>query len=151
MNIEKELLGEDEAIFKWVDSDLCMVIDWRSSPEEIISIAECFLPEDEFSYELGEEPVQELSFKKGENIVNFTLNDDELDHAWSLTLIGIASVLSPDYELHVFNHTTHSDTWALLLRPKTWWDEYRAIAADRCSEIFTPIIELLNSEPPETI
>jgi len=149
MEIEKELLGDDESLLsKWIDSDRCMIIDWRSSPEDIISIAEPFLPEDEFSYELGEEPVQELIFKRGEKTINFTLNDDELDHAWALTMIGISSVLSPDYELHIFKYTMHSDTLALLLRPRKWWDEYRAIAGDKYSEVFILAEEFFNSPPP---
>jgi hypothetical protein len=133
---EKALIsGSDSEVEEFVNCDHCMVIDWRSTVDEVLQDAPRWLPPESLRHSwLDSKQTQlRLTFANREEIV--TLRQKTNDNA--LVIYRIARLLRPDYELFVFTCTTPgTDTAAFLIRPAAWWTAYRTQFPDRFEQHF---------------
>src|SRR5688572_33491691 len=104
------IAGSDSDVKEFVDCDRCMVVDWRSTVDEVLEDAPRWLPADSLRYEwLDPEQTQlKLIFAGREDRV--TLQQETSDN-W-LVVHRLSRLLRPDYELLLFVCTIGSDTAA---------------------------------------
>jgi hypothetical protein len=57
-------------------------------------------------------------------------------------LLRLAKLLLPDYEVRLFRCTADSDTNGFLIRPASWWNEYRSTYPKQYTTLFQDISDL---------
>lgn len=118
MNVDiiETLLGADEeGILRLGEADICLVIDWKDGPEEILDALQEFLPD---GY-LDATPEEDGSWTVSAGgrpaaKVLFTYDGQEP------FLAGLNEVLAPDFEMRQFR-PCDGDGYSLLVRPASWW------------------------------
>src|SRR5579871_2524810 len=90
--------GSAQDVAEFSDCDHCMVVDHRSTVEEVVDDAERWLPAELFRHERLEERKLKLVFGNREEVV--PLSGKRNDN-W-LVVYRLSHLLPPDYELFLF-------------------------------------------------
>lgn len=119
------LTGSDADIQEFLNSDRCMVVDWRSTEDEALDEMIRFLPHGALSYEAtypGTDTVAiRMRFQGREDLLTLPFQRQNNFRV----LLRAARLLRPDYDILLFRCTEGADTHGFLLRPAAWWPEYR--------------------------
>jgi hypothetical protein len=129
--------GSDDDIDAFLDAQ-AVIVDWRGEFDEIVAAFAAALPPDYLAMEVAED--EEVMVSSPHAVATVPLDGEP---PWGLDLAAaIAVILPPDFEAHAFRHTLESDTHCYLVRPRAWWDAFRAKHAKRFREIFAEPEEL---------
>jgi hypothetical protein len=136
------LTGDSESVDEFVDCDRCLIVDWRGTEEEVLDDASQFLPDGALSYDVIDSDSDSTGLR-----VRFHDREDEISFPAQpqnnfRVLLRLATLLQPDYEIRLFRCTADSDTNGFLIRPTSWWDEYRATHPKQYGDLFHDIGEL---------
>ncbi len=137
------LTGSDHDIEDFIDSDRCLVVDWRGTEDEVLDDLIRFLPAGIMTYEVtfpGTSTVAvRMRFLLREDFVSLPFRPQNnfrvLLRAWRL--------LQPDYDIKIFRCTDSSDTQGFLLRSSEWWSEYRAAYPAQYQRVFRDVVDLM--------
>lgn len=136
------LTGRDADVQKFLHSDRCMVVDWRSTEDEALDDLIRFLPNGAFSYEMtypGAETVAiRLRFHGREDLVTLPFRPQNNFRV----LLRAARLIRPDYDIMLFRCTEGADTHGFLVRPAEWWNEYRVCYPKHFESVFGNIAVL---------
>ncbi len=122
--------GDEEAILRIGESDVCAVIDWCDGAEQILTAVKDFLPEDYvtatpsrdgfWAVSAGGRPVVEIDFtlKKQEQFID-ALNE----------------IIAPEFEMMQFR-PIDGDGYSFLVRPAAWWAQAKAEHSDIIEKYF---------------
>jgi len=121
---------------EFANCDHCMVIDWRSSVDEVLEDALRWLPADSLHHECLDldETQLKLTFAGREDRVTV---QQEIGDNW-LGVHRLSRLLRPDYELLLFGGNSVGDTAKFLIRSSEWWTAYRAQCPGRYRKYFAP-------------
>ena len=149
------LTSEPDSIDEFVDCDRCLIVDWRGTEEEVIDDASQFLPDGSLTYDV----IASDSDSKGLRI-RFQDREDEISLPAQpqnnfRVLLRLAALLQPDYEIRLFRCTADSDTNGFLIRPASWWSEYRAAHSKQYADLFQDVGDLSRmwglDKPPKSV
>jgi hypothetical protein len=136
------LTGADDDVSEFVNSDRCMVVDWRGTEDETIDDLIRFLPDGSLTYE---------TTCPGNNTVAIRLRFRDREDSISLpfqpknnfrVLLRVCHLLQPDYDIKLFRCTAGGDTHGFLLRPTEWWTAYRAAYPQQYQKVFQDVSDL---------
>jgi hypothetical protein len=115
--------------------------DWRGTFDEIVASFADYLPKGYL--QLDERPhASTVVVRSPHGVATVPL---EKNPPFGLDVAAAtAAVLAPDFEAHAFNHSVSSDTHAYLVRPKLWWDGFRAAHPRSFARVFAKPRELPN-------
>lgn len=135
--------GDDDALEEFVSGDECCVIDWREEWDEIVDVFNSFLTED--FVQLGvdvdvDDDVEEIDFDDIKGVIVSTKNGEATVSTEEMPIgleiaEAIASILTPDYEAHLFKDF-EGDTAVYLVRSGQWWNEFRSEYPDQFKTLF---------------
>jgi hypothetical protein len=126
--------GSDSDVEEFVDCDHCMVIDWRSTVDEVLEDVPRWLPAASLRYEWLDSQHTQLKLIFAGREDGVTLRQERTDN-W-LIVYRISRLLRPDYELLLLVCTSVSDTAAFLIRSADWWAAYRTQYPERYRKHF---------------
>jgi hypothetical protein len=136
------LIGTDDDVSEFIDSERCMVVDWRGTVEESIEDAARFLPPGSLTsrtaYAGDESITVELRFRDRKDTMTFPPQEQNNFRA----LLRVGHILNPEYMIKIFRCTKDSDTQGFLLRPAAWWTEFRSQYPERHDQIFSELSAL---------
>ena len=136
------LTGNEKDIHEFVDSDRCMVIDWRSTEEDAIDDANRFLPSGTLTYEItfpGKDTVAvQIRFRGREDSISLPFQPQNNFRV----LLRVWLLLQPDYDIKLFRCTDGDDTPCFLLRSAEWWTAYRAAYPQQYLKVFRDVSDL---------
>ncbi len=133
------LTGDPDSVDEFVDCDRCLIVDWRGTEEEVIDDASQFLPNGSLTYDIIDPDSDSTGLR-----VRFHDREDEIllpaqPQNNFRVFLRLAALLQPDYEVRLFRCTADSDTNGFLIRPTSWWSEYRAAHAKQYADLFQDI------------
>ena len=142
---EQPLLDGDEIdLQEFIENDRCLVADcdWRGTEEESVDHLADLLPPGTLTHETTENPDGTFSthvrFKDREDTISLParpLNNFRV-------LLRVWQLLRPDYDIRLLRCSEDSDTQAFVLRPESWWNDFRTAFPQRYEEIFRDMSEL---------
>lgn len=140
---EQPLLNGDPAsVDDFVDCDKCLIVDWQGTEEEVIDDASKFLPDGSLSYEIvesdGDSTNLRVRFHDREQEILLPLQPQNNFRV----LLRLAELLQPDYDIRLFRCSADSDSNGFLIRPTSWWSEYRSAYPRQYADLFQDIGEL---------
>jgi hypothetical protein len=136
------LTGDPDSVDEFVDCDRCLIVDWRGTEQEVIEDASQFLPDGTLSYD-----VINSGSDSTDLLIRFQGREDEISLPAQpqnnfRVLLRLAALLKPDYEIRLFRCTADSDTNGFLIRPTSWWSEYRTAQSKQYADLFQDVGEL---------
>ena len=140
---EKPLLtGTDDEVSDFVDSERCMVVDWRGTEEEAVDDAARWLPAGTLTHEVtnADDGGVSVELRFRDRKEEITLPPQEQNNFRILLRVG--RILQPEYLIKIFRCTQDSDTNAFLLRPAEWWTAFQSQYPKRDDAIFAGLDEL---------
>lgn len=136
------LTGDPESVEEFVDCDRCLIVDWRGTEEEVLDDASQFLPDGSLSYENldsdSDSTILKARFQDREDEISLPAQPQKNFRV----VLRLATLLQPDFDIRLFRCTADSDTNGFLIRPLSWWSEYRSTYPKQCADLFQDIEEL---------
>jgi hypothetical protein len=129
--------GPDHAIAAFIESHAA-IVDWRDGFEDILDAFSRFLPADHLAMDAEDEDA--VLITSANALVEVPL-DGEAPFGLDVAA-AIARLMPPDFEAHAFRATVASDTHCYLVRPRAWWDAFRARHSARHDLLFAAADEL---------
>ena len=133
--------GPDEELNQIED---VAVIDWRASPDEVLDEFHGFLPKKAWlkpgvAEDDDGENVPALVSRTGQGIIEFDESQIDEDGYVGMDAFAVADAacraIEPEFEAHSMTHY-EGDTVLYLVRPKAWWDHFRAEHPKRYAQLF---------------
>lgn len=133
---------EERPLFTGDPDNIDGFVDWRGTEEEVIDDANQFLPDGSLSCDVSDSNSdstdRRIRFQGSEGEISLSAQPQNNFRV----LLQLAALLQTAYEIRLFRCTADSDTNGFLIRPASWWSEYRASHTKQYADLFQDIGEL---------